>query len=188
METTLQNIALIQTGVFAKPLPKGEIVYLQAKHFDEFGQLNSILHPDLKHEGISEKHILKDGDILFAAKGTKNFAALYEQKSLPAVASTSFFVIRIQEEFRDKVLPEFLVWFIKQPNAQKFLKGEAYGTAIVSIPKSVLEVLEIPLPDIQTQKAILTIAELRNTERTLRQKIETLRESQIEQQIFNALK
>lgn len=188
METTLENIALIQTGVFAKPLPKGEIVYLQAKHFDELGQLSSTLHPDLKQEDISEKHILKDGDVLFAAKGNKNFAALYEQKNLPAVASTSFFVIRIQEEYRDKILPEFLVWFIKQPKTQKFLKGGAHGTAIVSIPKSVLEVLEIPLPDIQTQKVILTIAELRNTEKTLKQKIETLRESQIEQQINNILK
>ena len=46
------------------------MVYLQAKHFDVNGQLLAALHPDLMADGISEKHLLKDGDVLFAAKGT----------------------------------------------------------------------------------------------------------------------
>ncbi len=90
MKTALKHITNIQTGVFAKPLKEGEIVYLQAKHFDENGQLISFLHPDLLAESISGHHLLQAGDVLFAAKGTKNFAALYESKNLPAVASTFF--------------------------------------------------------------------------------------------------
>ena len=43
-------------------------------------------------------HILRQGDVLFAAKGTKNFAALYESKYHTAVASTSFFVIRVHKQ------------------------------------------------------------------------------------------
>ena len=74
METTLGHIATIQTGIFAKPVPKGEIIYLQAKHFDENGLVNTVLHPDLKKDTLTEKHFLRHGDILFAAKGTKNFA------------------------------------------------------------------------------------------------------------------
>ncbi len=187
MKTSLGHIAAIQTGIFAKPIAEGEIVYLQAKHFDNAGQLNSILHPDLTKGSITEKHLLRDGDVLFAAKGTKNFAALYESESLPAVASTSFFVIRIQRNFYHKILPEFLVWLINHPNSQKFLKGKAIGTSIVSISKAVLEELEISIPDLQTQKAILKIAQLRNTEIELKKQIETLREKQIQQQIINAI-
>lgn len=185
MKTTLGYIANIQTGIFAKPVPKGEIVYLQSKHFNEYGQLHALLHPDLKADNITEKHLLRHGDVLFAAKGTKNFAAWYENKNRPAVASTSFFVIRLTEK---NILPEFLVWFINQPKAQKFLKGKAIGTAIVSISKSVLEELEIFIPDVQTQKAILKISQLHNTEKKLKQQIETLREKQIQQQIINAIK
>lgn len=96
MKTALKHITNIQTGVFAKPIKDGEIVYLQAKHFNENGQLIGLLHPDLLAESISGKHLLQPGDILFAAKGTKNFAAWYESKNLPAVASTSFFVIRLK--------------------------------------------------------------------------------------------
>lgn len=187
MKTTISHIANIQTGIFAKTVSNGEIVYLQAKHFDGNGRLNSLLHPDLKEDNITEKHLLRHGDVLFAAKGTKNFAAWYESKNQPAVASTSFFVIRVQESFQNKILPEFLVWSINHPTSQKFLKGKAMGTSIVSISKSVLEELEISIPDLQTQRAILKITQLRNSEKNLKQQIETLREKQIQQQIINAI-
>lgn len=188
MRTNLKNIASIQTGIFSKPVAKGEVIYLQAKHFDENGQLKTSLHPDLKANYISEKHLLRHGDVLFAAKGTKNFAAWYESKNQPAVASTSFFVIRIQDNFINKILPEFLVWFINQPGSQKFLKERAIGTSLVSISKVVLEQLEITIPDLHTQKAILKITQLWNNEKNLKRQIETLREKQIHQQLTNALK
>jgi restriction endonuclease S subunit len=188
LKTVLKHITNIQTGVFAKPIKEGEIVYLQAKHFDENGQLISFLHPDLLAENISGNHLLKPGDILFAAKGTKNFAAWYESKNLPAVASTSFFVIRLKENIINKILPEFLAWYINQPVSQKFLKGNAMGTSIASISKAVLEELEISIPDLHTQKTILKITHLRNSENKLQHQIEMLREKQIQKKIFNSLK
>lgn len=160
------------------------MVYLQAKHFDEYGQLLTALHPDLPAEGISEKHLLRPGDVLFAAKGTKNFAAVYEHHSEPAVASTSFFVIRLAGK---KVLPQYLAWFLNSHSTQTLLKGQAIGTSIPSISKQVLENLEIALPSIEMQKAILQITALRNREKALKQEIELLREKQIQQQIINAI-
>lgn len=181
----MRHIAFIQTGLFAKPIAEGDIVYLQAKHFDENGKLRSSLHPDIKADYITEKHLLRTGDILFAAKGTKNFAAVFENYNEPAVASTSFFVIRLTQKI---ILPHFMVWFLNHPSTQKLLKGQAIGTSIVSISKAVLEELEIPIPDIKTQKAILQIAKLRNEEINLKQEIEMLREKQIQQQIINVIK
>ena len=195
MRVALKYIALIQTGVFAKPVKEGQIVYLQSKHFDENGILKSSLYPDLKAGSISEKHLLQNGDIIFAAKGTKNFAALYESlpagqagKNKPAVASTSFFVIRLNEDFQDKVLPEYLTWYLNSALSQNYLKSQAVGSSIVSISKSVIDELELSIPDLDTQKAILIITHLRNAERKLQQQIELLREKQIQQQIINVLK
>lgn len=185
MKTLIKSITNIQTGLFAKPAGVGEVVYLQSKNFDEYGQLHSELHPDLVADGISEKHLLKDGDVLFAAKGTKNFAAVFENHNEPSVASTSFFVIRPTD---NKVLPQFLAWFLNNHSTQTLLKGQAIGTSIPSISKQVLENLEITIPSIETQKAILQITQLRNREKSLKQRIETLREKQIQQQIINAIK
>jgi restriction endonuclease S subunit len=188
LRVTLRHIAFIQTGVFAKPVKEGQIVYLQSKHFDENGILKTSLYPDLKAEDISEKHLLNNGDIIFAAKGTKNFAALYESKNKPAVASTSFFVIRLNDDFQGKVLPEYLTWYLNSASSQNYLKSQAVGSSIVSISKSVIDELELSIPDLVTQKAILNITHLRNAERKLQQQIEMLREKQIQQQIINALK
>lgn len=185
MKTLIKDISNIQTGLFAKPSGNGEVVYLQAKHFDEYGQPISTLHPDLMADDISEKHLLRNGDVLFAAKGTKNFAAVYENHNQPAVASTSFFVIRLTDR---NVFPEYLAWFLNNHSTQILLKGQAIGTSIASISKAVLEKLEIQIPSIKTQKAILQITILRKKEKTLKQEIEMLREKQIQQQITNAIK
>lgn len=185
MKALIKNITTIQTGLFAKPYGVGELAYLQSKHFDEFGQLQAVLHPDLMAEGISEKHLLKDGDVLFAAKGSKNFAAVYEYHNLPSVASTSFFVIRLTNEM---VIPGYLSWFLNNPQTQTLLKGQARGSSIPSISKQVLENLEITVPSIEKQKAILQITKLRNIEKTLKIEIEMLREKEIQQQIINAIK
>ena len=188
MRRAFKHISTIHTGLFAKPVAQGEIIYLQAKHFRENGRLSSILHPDLKADNQTKKHLLKPGDVLFAAKATKNFAALYEFQNQPAVASTTFFVIRILENFSDKILPEFLIWFLNHPITQKLLKGKARGTSLASISKVVLEELEISVPSLVTQKKVLQISKLRNTEIKLKQQIEALREQQIQQQLLKVLK
>lgn len=185
MKTTLKHIASIQTGVFAKPVQKGEIVYLQSKHFDENGELAETLYPDLNADGKIDKHLLIKGDVLFASKGTKNFAAWYENDNLPAVASTSFFVIRLQDP---TILPGYLTWFLNHPNTQTFLKGFARGTSIASISKAVLSELEIPIPTIQKQELILRIFKLRNKEKNLKKQIEILGEKEIQHLLINAIK
>ena len=103
MNIKLKHIASTQTGFFAKPVFGGEVLYLQAKHFNEAGQISTGLLPDLMADSISERHLLKRGDVLFAAKGTKNFAVVYDIDEL-AVASTSFFVIRLKDEFKLRIL------------------------------------------------------------------------------------
>lgn len=181
----LKHITSIQTGVFAKPIQNGEIVYLQAKHFDERGELAETLYPDLDFNSKFEKHLLKEGDVLFAAKGSKNFAAWYENDKIPAVASTSFFVIRLNDQ---NILPGYLTWFLNHQSTQTLIKGQARGSSIASISKAVLSELEIPIPSIQKQELILRIFKLRNRERDLKQQIENLREIEIQNLLINAIK
>ena len=188
MANKLSNIVSIQTGLFAKTVLVGDIAYLQSKDFDENGLLNVRLEPQLKADKTMERHLLKPGDVLFASKGSRNFAAVYELRNIPAAASTSFFVLRIREDFKNKVLPEYLSWFINQPVSLKFLQGNAIGTSIPSISKSVLSELEILLPAIKKQKAILEIDELQKNEKSIRQMIDSLREQKVQQQIFNSIK
>lgn len=185
MQKTLQNIATIHTGIFAPTVQEGKIVYLQAKHFDENGVLEKELYPDLLSTETTKKHLLQPGDVLFAAKGNKNFAAVYESHNPPAVASTTFFVIRLTNK---NILSQYIAWILNNPSTQTFLKQNAIGTSIASISKIVLQELEITIPSTEIQKTILNIASLRIKQKSLTQQIESLREQQIQQQIINALK
>jgi restriction endonuclease S subunit len=185
LKIAIKHIANIQTGVFAKPVAHGDVVYLQPKYYNKNGVLSTILIPDLKGKAINEKHLLREGDVIFSAKGSRNFAATIKNETLPAAASTSFFVVRIHSQ---KILPEFLTLFLNLPNTLRLLKAKARGTSMVSIAKSVIADLEIAVPGIQKQKLILKIHNLRNLEIQLKQQIDTLREKQFQKQIFNALK
>jgi hypothetical protein len=185
LKTLIKDITNIQTGLFAKPSGMGELVYLQSKHFDEYGQLHAVLHPDLLADSISEKHLLKDGDVLFAAKGTKNFATVYEKHNLPAVASTSFFVIRLSNKM---ILPHYLAWYLNSLDVQQILKSKAMGTSIVSISKSTLEDLEIKIPSIEKQKIILKIEVARKQEIKLNNKLQELKQHYIHTIISKSLK
>jgi len=188
LKTALRHIASIQTGIFARTVSDGDAAYLQAKHFDENGELNSVLHNDIKADEVTDKHLLKNGDVLFAAKGRKNFAAYYKEGKQPQAASTSFFVIRIHPSFRDKILPEFLAWFINNPSSQNILKSRAMGTSIVSISKAAAEELEISIPAIEIQKAILKIHSLRKLEMNIQKQMDVLKGQYVQQLLVNAIK
>lgn len=183
MKTYLKDISSIQTGLFTKTVTKGDIVYLQAKHFDEYGQLNQILHPDLASTVSTNRHLLQPGDVLFAAKGNKNFAAVYEIHNQPCIASTSFFVIRLNY---CSVLPDYLAWFLNNSETQKFLKAQALGSSMASISKPVLENLEISLPSLNDQERIMTISKLRMKQKDLKIRIERLQEQLVQQLLIKA--
>lgn len=184
MKTTLDNIAEIKTGLFAKPESKGQVVYLQARDFDENGKLLSELFPGLKNDESVKNHLLQPGDVLFAAKGTKNFATVYEIHNQTCVASTSFFVIRIKET---KLLPDYLAWSLNHPDIQSHLKMKAKGTSIPSITKSVLEKVELSIPPVETQHLILEIIKLKEKEKTLKKRIDILKDQKVQQIIMKAI-
>lgn len=187
MKTALLNIATIQSGIYVTTEFSGEIVYLQANNFNEDGQLSTTLVPNLFLTNQTQRHLLQPGDILFAAKGTKNFAAVYEEHNGPCVASSTFLVIRLKEDLKDKVMPDFIAWFINHPSTQKWLKANAIGSALPSISKSVLSELEISIPAIAKQKSILKIDALRLREKQLQNQLINLKDIYVQHLLQNAL-
>ena len=177
MKKLLKEFASVRSGIFLKPHATGEILYLQAKHFDETGIFLDGAFPSLKWDHVSEKHLLKSGDILFAAKGVKNFAAVYDNPSLPAVASTSFLVISLVVDY---IEPKFLVWWLNSSEVQEFLKGIAKGTSIPSITKAQMEELEVPILPLDVQQGLIRLAGLRKKEKTIMADIERLNDYKLD--------
>ncbi len=185
MKKQVKDIAIITSGVYSQFGQLGSATYLQSNFFNESGEWEKDIRPNLVLNKQTEKHLLNEGDILFAAKGLKNFATIVTNKMGACVASSTFLVIRIKPELNKKILPEFLVWFFNHPNTLSYLKSKAIGTGVPSISKKVLENVEIEIPSLHTQQNIIVIDSLRKRGKYLKNEIEKLREVQIQKLLLN---
>jgi len=159
----------IQTGFqFRKkiePDPNGNCQVIQIKDFDEarnlqFGQLSRV-----SLQSVPEHALVKKGDVLFLARGHKNFAVPIRVDLEKAVAASYFFILKITNE---KLTPEFLAWFINSPVAQSFLNSQAKrGTHMPLIPKSAFSELPVPLPSLERQSKIIQLNKLAQEEQVL---------------------
>ena len=120
-------------------------------------------------QGRKQPDWLQPGDILFVAKGARNFAVCLDQVPEPAICSQYFFLIRVHEP--RQLLPEFLAWQINQLPAQRYLEKNAEGTDQLSIRRGVLEALPVAVPAIAQQQALIRLDQ---TVRQERQHLESL--------------
>jgi restriction endonuclease S subunit len=188
MNKTLQDIATIHTGMYSKFGQSGSAVYLQVNFFNEHGDLEKHIKPNLVLDKKSAHHLLQDGDVLFAAKGAKNFAAVYETHNGPCVASSTFLVIRIKPEVKHEIQPKFLAWYINHPNTQQWLKSKAIGSSLPSISKGALMEMEIMIPSIEKQNSIEKLNGLKKLETSIQKQLLDLREQYIQQILLTSLK
>lgn len=185
MKALLTDLALVNSGVYAKPELNGEVYYMQARDITENHEFSDSLAPQLIADGKIDKHFLQPGDLLIAAKGKDHYAIEYKGYPSPAVASTIFIVVRLKD--KGNVLPPFVRWFINLPRTQMSLAGGAQGSVVPVISKADLESLEIPVVPIEKQTTILKIDELRQQEMLLTNQIELLKSKKIEQELLNTL-
>lgn len=185
MKNKLKNICKITSGIFAKPFSKGEILYIQGRDIDSFQNLKEDIAPVLLWEKQIERHYLKEGDVLVAAKGINNFASTYYHQAKPAVASSTFLVIRDID--REKILPEYLRWFINHPITQEKLQLQSKGTNLPSINKEILGNIDIEIPALRKQELIIRINDLKQKEKRIRERIENLKTRLISHLLFKAI-
>jgi len=181
----LINIANIQTGIYKKPEMSGDAIYLQAKDFNQYGELNSMATPNINLVAKTRKHLLKDGDVLLIAKGINNQAMIYRSEMRPAVASSTFLIVRVNSNV---VSPEYVCWYLNNPDGQQYLKSFAKGTSIPSISIAILADMTLPVPSIDKQKKILSIYSLSVRERKLIAEISRLKELLLQIQLKLAAK
>ena len=156
----LHNIAVIQTGVFAKVAPNPNALYLQQSDFDGNGELRNTAQPTITID--NQKHLLSAGDLLLASKGNNNICVVVPKLEQQSVASPSFLVIRLCD--KTSVLPEYVAWYINLPATQKVLAAQARGTSIMSISKATLGELEIPIPPLEKQQKYIKLSKLQKRE------------------------
>ncbi len=168
MKYKLKDIALVQMGLSFRsriePDADGNVAVIQMRDLTEDNKLDYRTLTTVNINGIDERHLVECKDLVFRSRGRTTTAAIIDQEPGQAVVAAPLFLIRATSE---KVLPEYLYWFINLPSSQAFLHSRATGTAMAMIGKSALDALEIPLPNLETQKQIVALADLLHKEQRL---------------------
>lgn len=161
MQKQLKDIANIKFGLYVKPLEKGFVKYLQAKNFDDFGNLQSDIDSFVNIDNKNESHLLEDGDVLFVGKGFRNFAWTYNKSMGPAIASSIFYVIRPNKQ---KVNPDYITTLFNSSKYQNLFLSMSAGSSIPSIRKGELESIVLEIPNIEIQNKVAEISALHSAE------------------------
>ena len=184
----LNNISKIDSGKSFRhrieSIPNGECLVIQMKNISSDHSAIVGEPQSISLYGINHNQLLNNGDILFMAKGNKNFATLY-QSDHPAIAVSLFFIIRPD---RNKVLPEYLTWFLNSSKAQAYFGQRQLGTSIKNIRKDALAQLEVDVPDMNKQKQIAELNNLMRTEKYLTQEYLEKKEVYLNQTMINLIK
>ena len=121
---------------------------------------------------------LKEGDVIFAARGAKNYAVTVKEYPRQSVCSPHFFVIRINNW--EKILPDFLAWQINQKPAQDYFQRAATGSYILNIRRQAIEGLEIVIPPLYKQEMIIALWDMALKEHQILNKLVENRNEQLE--------
>ena len=129
------------------------------------------------YSAVKEHHLARKGDLVFRSRGHRaTSAVLLDDPGNTVVAAP---LLRIRVTKPDKVLPEYLNWYISQRDAQIFLTSRAKGTVQKMINKQAIEDLEVALPSLEKQKNIVELATLSAREQTLLHALADKREQYI---------
>lgn len=147
--------------------------YIRITDIKDDGSLNQ----DWKTaENIEEKYILKEGDFLFARSGaTAGKTFLYKEKYGKALYAG--YLIKFSLNI-DKLLPDFLNIALKSDNYINWVNTNRTGTAQPNINAQQFSKFEIPVPDIATQKSIITkVAKLEAQITEMQQKLDGIEDA-----------
>lgn len=128
-------------------------------------------------DGRKQPVWLQRGDVLFVARGARNYALCLPEVPKPVVCSQYFFLLRVKSP---ALLPDFLAWQINRPPAQRYLASNAEGSDQLSIRRGVLENLPLVVPPPEKQRLAVALAETAVVEKKLLEQLIRNRQQQLD--------
>lgn len=162
MKMKIKKLATVQMGYsFRSRLEASEgggVAVIQMKDLLDDNTVGCDDLVRINMEAMKEHHLAQRGDLVFRSRGHVTTAAVLLEDPGKAVVAAPLLRIRVTKP--DKVLPEYLNWYISQRDAQVFLTSRAKGTVQKMISKQTIEDLEVSLPPLEQQKNIVELASL----------------------------
>jgi hypothetical protein len=175
MIVRLQEAAEIQMGYSFRSKLIGQqdsnIAVIQMKDLTDTNVVNtsSLLKTYLAK--FDDRHLIEKSDLIFRSRGQKNTVVIMNKELQNAVLAAPLLRIRIKKE---EVLPEYLLWFINNPESQRWFSARREGSHGGMINKKALEEFEVLIPSLYRQKEILEISNLMMGEEQIMDRLSVL--------------
>jgi restriction endonuclease S subunit len=168
MEATISELADVQIGYQSRgsiqPDPRGTHLLIQLKDIGADYKLNTNDLYRIRPEREPERYLVTQGDVLFLSRGRYNFGVAIDKQLNDTIAVGTFYIARLKTTH---VLPEYLAWYINQPQTQADLKTKAQATSIPLVTKAAFDTLTIGVPPLSVQHAIAELNKLAVREQAL---------------------
>lgn len=181
MKVKLNELATIQMGYSFRSRIEvskaGDVAVIQMKDLQDDNTVNCEELIQVELADVKDHHLAQEGDLVFRSRGLVSTSAILNENIGKAVIAAPLLRIRVTNP--DKVLPEYLNWYISQRDAQIFLTSRAKGTVQKMISKHSVEELEVFLPSLEQQLSIVELASLLAREQILLDELSIKREQYV---------
>lgn len=181
----VKDICVINAGVFAQTFSAGEAIYIKGQHVSNNGILDTDIKPTVLWDQKIEQHFLRKNDVLVIAKGGSNKAAVFKDTKSPAIASSTFLVLKNIDQ---KIInSDYLAWYLNTELVQTKLAGNSKGTALTSINKNDIGNITIPIPSLAKQKLVLDLYAFEQKRNDIVRQLNELNAKKLQQQLLNSI-
>jgi restriction endonuclease S subunit len=183
----LKEIATIRSGHLFRekiePDPNGQYQVIQIGDITTDARLSSYALTRISLPDIKSSQIIEKDDVLFISRGMRKQAVAITDPLENTIATSQIFVIRPDQ----RLLPEYLAWFINQRPAQHFLEEHSTGTNVSLVNMEALSKMPVQTPPLETQRQIVRIHNLSLREKELMDMIQTKRRVLIERSLLRGI-
>jgi len=172
MKQTKDIITSIRYGPHFRTEKEGNVKYLKGNQFDDDFELTLFNDSYIQIDVDDKNVLLEENDVILAAKGFRNFAWKYSSVSDACVASSLFYVIKLNQ---DVINADYFTMAINSPRIQHKLKNVGLGATIPAIPKHELLRIKIAVPPMTEQLKSVEIYTLLNKQIRIERNILTKR-------------
>jgi hypothetical protein len=169
MKPKLRELVEIQIGYQAKGRieddPDGTYQIIQSRDCSSEGQIRWDELLRIEPHRDPERYVVRDGDVLFLAKGGRRTAVAVNNARPHTIAVSTFYILRVGDG--ERILPEYLAWYLSNA-AHEYLTVEATrGTTVPLVPSKALANLPVDVPSKPVQKTVAALGAALQKERRL---------------------
>lgn len=172
----LREVASVQTGYsFRAALdvrPDAAVAAIQMRDLGSDLQVN-LASLDRVDVAPNASHWVRSGDIVVRSRGDSTASAIVAEDPGWAVVAAPLLRVRVSS---NRLLPEYLNWYLNQPKTRAALARSAEGSNVKMISLPSLEALEVEVPPLERQTALVELASLLARSRELEQHLNSRRE------------